>query len=365
VSTLTAPYRPDAGQTVAQAHTQVFEAVAVVPGADPVPLDVTDYLLTWDERSAPRVEAELTCRVPDADVLAQLDPRTGVRVEITAGYVLPGGARDVALVADLGLRRRQVSRPADTMSLNAMSDEALVIDASPVTLGSASGNTIPLAMQALIFQALTPDPTVTITHPDTTATTVAEIADRWATIADLADSIGAQVFDDGLRHWHIDPVPAVASVAAAILKVGTNGTILSSSSTLDRDDWANTVRLRYRWTNALGVDQLVTGSAVVASGPYAPATAGTRVYAEDRETPTTTNQANAAAAALLPRFLSRSRSYTLTAVAAWWLRPGRTVTVQLPTGGQERHLVSRVAFSTGGRMAVTTRLPDNVSPIGE
>jgi hypothetical protein len=174
------------------------------------------------------------------------------------------------------------------------------------------------------------------------------------------------VYDNGLRQWRIEPRPAVASRAVASLKVGANGTITRSASTVTRDDWANTVRLRYRWRTAAGADQLVTGYAAVTSGPYAPATAGTRVYIEERETPSTTAAANRAAKAILARMLARSRSYQLTAHAAYWLRAGHTITVQLPTGGQERHLVSSVVFRPlAGLMDLTTRLPDTASVIGE
>ena len=61
--------------------------------------------------------------------------------------------------------------------------------------------------------------------------------------------------------------------------------------------------------------------------------------------------------------LERSRSLTIQAPSAWWLRPGHTITVHLPDSDPERHLVAAVEHTTGGVMTVTTRTPDP-SPIG-
>lgn len=362
---LTDPFVSGIEKVASAAHRQVFRATAV-SGATRIDLDVETYRLGWDERRAPRVGASLICKVPDDQATIDLlDPRTGCRVEITAGYVLPGGVENAFKIADLGLRRRQVGRPDNRMTLTLASDEALAIDGSPAYGFNISGGSTPLAMQALLNSAMTPDPAVVITHPDNAATTVNDVQDRWATVDDLADVIGADVYDNGLRTFYITPRPTVASLSAATLKVGTGGTITGSDAVLDRDDWANYVSLRYRWRNAAGVDQQVIGTATVASGPFAPATTGLKIYTEDRNVPASVGSANAAAKAVLARFLSRSRSYTLSAVSYWWLRPGMTVTVQLPTGNQERHLVASVEFTDDGSMTVTTRLPDNASVIGE
>lgn len=350
-----------------EAHRQTFSAEVVNPDGTRYPLEVEDFRLSWDERRAPRAMATLVCAVPDRLILDEIDPRTGTRVEITAGYILPGGAEEATLVADLGLRTRRVGRPADTMTLELAGDEALVIDASPVaTLGyGTSAASVPLVMQWLIRSALSPDPDVNISHPDMTDTTVADISDRWASIADLADVIDAECYDDGLRGWHIDRRPTVKGASSAILRVGPGGGITDSEASLDRDEWANHVALRYRWRDATDVDRQVIGTATTTTGPFATATAGLKIFLDEREVPATQASANAAAKAVLSRFLSRSRSYQLTAIAHWWLRPGHTVTVQLPTGVQERHLVVSVEFTNDGLMTVTTRLPDKTSTIGE
>lgn len=364
---LVAPFQLATVAHVASTLRHVLEVDAVTAAGVVLPLEVERVeKLSWDERTAPRVQAALECKVPDEEVLAQLDPRLGPRLRIRLGYVLPGGAEDVQLVADLGIRTRATRRPANVVELTAMSDEALVVDASPAIGLAVSGSSAPLAIRSLIYSAFHPDPPVTISHPDTTATSLVDVSDRWAAMDDLADTIDGDVYDDGLRSWHITRRPAVASRAAAILKVGPGGTLTESTATVTRDEWANKVQLRYRWRTAAGVEQQIVGTAQALTGPYAVGTAPLRIVQLERETPTTQAQANKAAAAVLARMLSRSRSYTLSAVAAYWLRPGHTVTVQLPTGAQARHLVSAVDFRPhAGTMTVDTRLPDTATTIGE
>jgi hypothetical protein len=73
---------------------------------------------------------------------------------------------------------------------------------------------------------------------------------------------------------------------------------------------------------------------------------------------------DAMAASLLRRCLAKGRGIDLSAIAAYWLRPTQTVTVQLPIGPQERHLVRAVEFSLHeGTMQVSTKNPDTVSTI--
>lgn len=367
----TAPFREDAEVLLSRSIGHYVKVEAVVPSqAAPIPLDVEDVSIAWDETQAPRVQCEVTAAVPEDQVtLDLLDPRTGVRLNVYVGYIRPGGDEDVHLVADLGLRERTVNRPSNTMDLTAMSDEMLVIDGSPANLiATGAQASVPEAMRLLMYAATVPDVTVVINHPDQTPTSVSEISDRWETITDLADQIEAAVYDNGLRDIVIEPrVKKVTSVSAATLKVGTNGTILRSDTTLSRDEWANYVYLEYQWRNAGGTDSRIIGTATAATGsPFDIAVAGMKIEHIQRESPTTQTAADKAAAVILGRMLSRSRSYSLTAIAAYWLRPGDTVTVQLPTGGQERHLVASVRFDPiNGTMDVKTRLPDTASVTGE
>lgn len=367
----TSPYMEDTEDILAEVHGQrVYARATHSSFTGAIDLDVEGGFLTWDESTAPRVQGSLICRVPDdQDTLDMLDPRLGVRVEIDCGYVRPGGEEDVHTIVDLGLRDRQVNRPDNTMTLRLASDEALVIDGSPTFAQTVTGTYAPDAMIKLIKQVIVPYPkihnTVDITEsPDSIS--IDPVTDRWTTINDLADTLELDVYDNGLRDWYIHARPTVVGgTSAAILRVGANGTIIRSETGLSRDPWFNYVAINYEWLNSSNAIQRVKTTAYASSGSYQiTGDSGKKIYFEEREVPTSQAKANRASAALLRRFLSRGRSMSVEAISTYWLRPGMSVTVQLPEGPQERHLVSRVDFDLGrGTMNVETRVPDTTTAI--
>ena len=363
---MSAPYSDDTADLLTRSLGQVVRAWLLPPTGTPIPLELERCQFGWDETRAPRCTASLTARAPlDQATLALFDPRAGARLSIFAGYLRPGGTEDIQPIADLGLRTRTVTRPDNRLELTAVGDEAQIIDASPVDALGVVGSTHAWAILNLI-RGIIPAADWVGTGTGGAAITIADITDVWATIDDLADRLDSDIYDNGLRGWRYEPRPVLTGTPAHTLVVGLDGTLITSTSTLDRNAWFNAAILRYRWRDGAGVDQVVTATRAVTTGPYAvTGLAGKRTYTEDRAVPTTQTAANAAADAILTRFLSRSRTYTLRAIAAYWLRPGMTVTVQLPVGDPENHLVSAVTFDPiAGTMDVRTRLPDNASTIG-
>lgn len=354
---MTAPFLADTPTILRQSHGQVARVTATHPSFTQMPLDVTEATLTFDEERAPRATSSITCALVDEPAL--LDPLAGVRVRIEAGYLRPGGTEDVHTLADLGLRNRSRSDPNRTLRLDCAGDEARVVDAAGTASGTVTSATHSGAIIAIINEALSPAPRVTVSLTGG-AVTVDEFSDRWSALDDIADRVGADVYDTGLRDWVIEARPVVADTPEHTLTVGEDGTVLESDATVSRDSWANYVFLRYRWTDASDVDHEVRATAYVASGPYAvTGPAGKRIFIDEREVATTQAQANAAAAAVLSRFISRSQSFTLRAVAAYWLRPGMTVSVTLPGRAQESHLIKRISFDLlEGTMQLETRLPE-------
>lgn len=364
----TAPFMSDTETLIKESLRQITRARATHPSFDgAIELFVEDCSVEWDERRAPRVTADLTVKVPDSVTdLMLLDPRMGVRVEIDCGYVRPGGDEDVWTIADLGLRSVNLNRPENTLSLNCGSDEMLVIDASPAATGNVTGTSHADAITKLIKVGVVPAPKITNTTTSSSVT-VDPVTDRWQTIADLADRINAQVYDNGLRDWFIKPTPSIATTPNVTLQTGDAGTIVASRQILDRDVWFNYVFLRYKWTNTSNVDQEVRATAYVKNGDYAvTGPASKRIYIEEREVPTSQTVANAAALSILNRFLTRTRAYSITAIAAYWVRPGDTASVMLPSfNAPELHIVQRVRFMPmQGLMEVETRLPDNTLSYG-
>lgn len=364
--TRTAPWSSDTHNLLTRTMSHIVRPTVVLPSGEQFAATLEGGRVAFDETRAPRVQASLTCRVPtDQALLDRLDPRTGARLVIDAGYRRPDGLEDVQPLVDLGLRSRRVARPNDTMTLEGASDEALVIDNSASVGGSVveinTQNGIANTIRE-IFPGLTFD---TTGAPGGAALNQSPMGNKWTLVMDLADRIGAQVYDNGLRSWFIRPMPVLTTPALGVA-VGVNGTILGSDAGLDRDeDWGNRVLLTYKWTDSSNVAHQVYGVRSITSGVYAAVTGNTRVVEVDREIPATQTEANAAAASLVARTVTRGRSFSLQAISAYWLRPGHTIEVTLPLGDPEQHLVTGVEFDLGeGTMRVTTRLPDNTGTIG-
>lgn len=121
--------------------------------------------------------------------------------------------------------------------------------------------------------------------------------------------------------------------------------------------------LIYTWKDAAGIEKTIYGEALVpGTGKYGVDAIGYITYTEERSGPIAKFQADAAAQNVLAHKITLGRSIKLEAVSALWLRPSHTVTIQLPTGEQERHLVQSVTFApTEGRMTVTTRQPETLT----
>jgi hypothetical protein len=371
----TAPFDPEVEQLVTQTHYQDFTAVAVV-AAVTYPLEVTAYSVDWDGDRTPRVSARLDCVVPDEAVLAALDPRTSVRVKVTVAYRLPSGVLDSHQVADLHLRDRTVNRPGNTMTLTCASDDMLLVDAAPSAafyegflLHDSAVGFIDQTIDQLVLGTPAAPATFVSTMPTDGGEFVAEAfpSDWWNVMVDAADAMDADLYDNGDRVFRLAPRRYLTSDSSAVLSVGANGSITESQSGVDRDRWYNAATLLWVWSNRANplLPDRTWGIAYVDSGPFAAASSGRREFVQRRDGQVSAITAQRAAVTVLRRLLAKARTYRIDAVAMWWLRPSDTVTIQLPTGTQERHLVASVVFNTGGKMTVVTRLPDDTSVIGE
>lgn len=192
--------------------------------------------------------------------------------------------------------------------------------------------------------------------------------DALSMILDAAQRLNLSIYCQGDRTWRIRK-PA-EYVGATVLKLfaGASGTILSASTALTRgvgdgSGFHNAVCLKYSWKDGSGVDQVVYGNALVSAGTYAVSEIGYNGYFEERQHPIgSTALANQAASNTLASLVGRGHQMTMTAHAAYWLRPGHTVTVQLPTGDQQRYLVRQVQFNpVNGTMDLALFQPIDVT----
>lgn len=396
---ITAPYHPRAATEVAGAIRHVWEVVAEVDGGldaggYEVPLEVVSGSVTFDEAWAPHVQASLVLRY-DTATAGHLDPRTGARIKIRAGYGYPDGDffgfTDTWTLARLGVTRRAVSRPGNDLRLSAMSDEVLAQDMlwhADMSPSLSDGWEVFNALSAISYlvwlatgraphfepglddigrrldDQAWPDADWLPEHPGAGTTSV------WSLIESVADIYDLWVIDRGGFNtdtgtdvgWEVRRRPTGLGAARAQLKTGPAGNLVETDSEISAEDgWANVVHLIHTWDDANGNRHRLTTRSYVASGPMSVQNAGYRAIAVERTAPINQVDIRAACGALVRRTVTRGRSYRLVAPAMYWLRPGHPVTVQLPTGDQERHIVQRVTFThPDGLMDVTTRLPETV-----
>jgi hypothetical protein len=386
-----APWSAEAEDLIRGALRHVY-TVKIFPETTgtpvPLPVTVTSCSLTYDEFWSPYVQGTLTAVVPDSATLAALDPRKLVRVEVSAGYVLPGAVTDSHLMCRCLLSRRSVDYPGNEMTLDFQGPE-YVVEGTTTTAdgggpqalaagGSWNSNTTVAEAMAAIFDTINLGSILSFTSfdPDADGTggraqwidpgqvwagasgenhldIARDIADRndaWVRV----DEFG--VFKTTRRRWE-------GTATAHRMRVGADGTVITSSDTLARDDWANAAYVRYEWTvktTSAGVETETPKSASAwcfSSGAYDPDLVGMVTVMETRQNHVATKQTAAyAAESLLKRRATRSNALTVSGVAAYWVRPEMTLAVLLPVGAEQFLVASQVVFDLdAGRMDIRTR----------
>ena len=387
---LIAPWSVDAEDLIRGALRHVY-SVKIYEQATPntlLPITVTGCTLTYDELWAPYVQGELTAVIPDAATLAKLDPRGIVRVDVYAGYVLPGGATDSHLMARCLLSKRDAVYPGDVMTLEFQGPEYIVqgrvsrhLGDGPMAIGGEWNSTTLVrdAMQnvynstrlANVLPWVTIDydldgvgddtgwvdpgslwgPSVGANHLDVLRD-VADRVDAWFRIDELG------VYRISRRRWG-EPSPSHR------MRIGADGTIITSADTLARDGWANVLQIRYEWTVTTEVDGVATetpksaGALIETRGAFDAEVVGmVHVLVTRQHMVSSYTQARNAGMALLNRYSTQANALTISGVAAYWLRPEKGISVQLPVGAEQTLVVSAITFDLdAGRMDIRTRSP--------
>lgn len=354
------PWALDSPTLLKNTLGHVTRAWVSSPSDTDIELNVIDGTLSFDEGRTPRVTADLSCAIPEAALLDIIDPRlAGRRVILEAGYRRPDGTEDVQQIANLMLRGRALSYPDNTMRITATSDEAKLLDDSPSNGGTVTATGAKNAIAA-VFSAASIPATITDSTGNATAFSIDPLGDKWDAVEDITDQIGADFYGTGAAadDYVLTARPALASSAAHTVTTGNGGTITDGTYRLDRDDWFNRVFLEHTWRDSTDADKRVAAVGN-ATGVYAPSTGNVRTLHVVRNTPSTAAKAATAAQTLANRQATRGRSMSLTAISAYWLRPGDTIAALLPDIDPERHLLSSVTFRLGdGLMDLTTRLPE-------
>lgn len=366
MAAVTAPWQPQAQARLAGALAHVLRVTAWPRTGAPVVLPVSDAEITFDESWSPHVQTRFQLAGADwAELLSALDPRERCRLTVDAGYDYGPQALDVHTLATLHLRSLGTDQ-----RLEADSAEALAQDRKHTTAAGyppKTGINELVSWAAGLAQAPERAEVVSVFPPGYGANMLTELelepgAQYWDLIADAANRVGVWVHvgDDG--RWYIKRRPALSGTTAANLHAGPGGTLTEQpKQTITRELFQNSVCLKYTWTDAAKQDFQLFGLAEVpGAGRLGVERIGRLTYYEERPGPVTQAQATAAAQTVLSYRISQGAGYELNGMAAYWLRPGMTVTLRPEHGPQERQLVQSVSFKPlAGTMTVKTRPQEN------
>lgn len=345
----TAPYDERAASEIVDTLETTCVAEAVT--SDGVLIETLDNIngvLTFDEAWSPHAQLELsfTSENPRA-----IDPRRGARVRLRLGYRYAGGQLDEHVVADLQTTEWS-GRRDEALSLTAHSAELRLMDYASLGYSYTYpvGSKIVDIVNAQITRALGVVPIVetynsrTIYEP----LTISASSNMWDIIKSLSDQADVWTYADALGVWHVVDRPTAAGASAVQLRFGPAGIMTSAEDGMSRDRWGNTVAVSF----AGGQTAYATRSV----GPLSTAEVGMALIRVTTSAPWPgSTAAQEAAESMLRLVITRGDAQSLTALAAYWLRPGDTIT----TPESERVIVSRVRFTfPDSLMTITTRKVD-------
>jgi hypothetical protein len=312
-----------------------------------------------DMGSAPRTTATVTVADTTPAIAPLLTPFNGNRLKLYAGIVYPDNVPETILIADLDIVRSSFNRPDSTFTLECADPSARIAGdtlPAPSALASISAqDAIANLIRRTAFHG---------THALSDGTGAARPlsldwqadGNPWDAAEQLTDSLGADLYFTPARIPVLRPLPTLKATPDATLYALADGTVTMIDSVLER--CPNTV---YVWgAPDPGTGKQSRGLAMdtnPASPTYVYSGYGRVVQIEDRPTPMSTAQAQAAAQALLQRIRGRTRTVTLQAVPDPALEPGDTVQIRFAGGALEMHLIQSIDIPFGGEasMSITTR----------
>lgn len=359
----TAPWPADVASLPSSGfrHSHSVALVADASGGS-FPLSPLTSRVTFDGSRSPRVDGTFVVGWPSAAVRGLLDPRNALTLLVRAGYLV-GSRVNVYDLVRLSVTTVALDYVAQTVTITAQSDECVPIGYPAETAYAWTTSQGPAgAIRTLVGDAF-PGETLTWDTSDVEATLAFDAAqrlevgeDRWATITDFAELLGAKCWHDGNRTWYIGrqrSTPGRASQAR--LRTGATGNITSLLVTDSMARWANRVAAVYEYKSATSAATITTEGAIASTGQGRPRMA---VVSRKRKP----DNAGRVARHALRRALRRGHTVRTSGTAFLWVRPQDVVTVDMPGGAQERVLVETVTFQLDkGTMEVSGQSP-TVSP---
>lgn len=348
MSDLTAPFSLQALNEIGHDMETTARVYATTAnGTEIGDLDVVSLSLTQDELACPSVSLDVIAIVPE--FLKDLDPRKGVRLRCELGYRYPGNILDQHLVADLVLSRWDNDVPGDTVNFSAYSDELILEQWEELRGGPTYpiGTRLVSVIVAEISRLLGRTVVVDAVSTDTLAEplTITPKTNIWDVLRGLAEQAGLWLRCDGLREFRLSARPTSVGASVAQITTGELGIATRMTTVMSREEWGNAVLLTY----ASGE----TAYAEETTGALGTANVGVCARTEDLKAPWPgTVAATKAARNILARTITRGDFRSLTALAAFWLTPGDTIT----DPDLNRTIASQVLFTfPDSLMQVKTR----------
>ena len=360
---ITAPYDPMAQDVLSKTHRQRAYA-RITTGGTATTVEISDGTVALSEDWSPHQRFSITSPAV-AELLALADPRQPTMIEILAGYIYPGGAgEDVQVLATGHIRKGENSSPGDAHTMECTSAELRTQDNRWMGTRQTKSFTGVVEAVAWMLDYACPSPqTITTQLPDkyrpdlVSAVALEPGKPLWEQLYAIALAAGLWIYVGTPGAWRLEKRPTAAGEAAALLREGPDSLVKKITHSQDIDPYYTAAVLRYAWKDSGGVDREIFGK-WAPPGDSRGSGAGHKVFYAEREVQTDQYSADEAARLTVAQLSTRGDSYTIEAVAAYWIRPGHTVAIG-PDG--IRHIVKTVTFNLGeGSMTLATREPSNL-----
>lgn len=365
------PVSEDFGRALRQSHAAVFQVDAYL-GATLIAEDmpISDGQVSVASGSGVRRTLDLT--ITDRDLWADLDV-IGIELRPYRGIRYPNGEREMVPLGRFSLDAQSISvGPGGGISVRSAPDRWAQVQRAQFETPTASVPTarITAEISRLVTGAVAGITVATTATSTATAGPIVWEQDRAAAAADLATSIGAEVFFDVNGDLVIEDAPLLGQTPVWTVDASPTGVLLGGDRARDRARTYNVV--------------VAYPSSLTGTSPYAPVivadtdpTSRTYVNGPFGRVPyrytspamTTSGQALAAATALLNRIKAVNAQLSVDAIVHPGLDRGDVITVLTPDGVTERHLVDSltIPLTVGGTQQITTRSsrPEGDIPAGE
>lgn len=321
----------DLGTTL-ETTAKVYATTAA--GVHLLDLEVESFSFDFDEAWSPSVSLSATAVRPEDPRI--LDPRKGVRIVLELGYKYTGGDLDQHKVADLILS--SWTSQGESIQITAVDDSRRLLEWVPLTGTTtyAVGTSILSIITSQLSSALGVLTVVDTRNQVTLAEplTVGPSTNLAGLVSSLADQADVWLRCDALRVWRITDRPRAIGQSVVQVTTGSTGITTEVEDGMSRTDWANAVSLEFDNGQfafaSYTAGEMGTSSVGIVADTF-------RISAPWPGTPAATQ----AAYSRLARSFTRGDAQALTALAAWWVRPGDTIT----TPEAERVIVSSIKFT--------------------